>query len=141
VASYVPANETLENWTKLFAVSFYKGQNYSPYNAVIQASRNVIDEKRKGDTIANYKRIEDPKKGWYGIDFFISGNYKGKPTAYEHNVFRYVKIPGGMISYQSARRIYLTDTNNKEVDKFIDEIPSVGPQIWNELLRTDLPKP
>lgn len=141
IAEYLPESQSLDSWTTLFAVRFFWGASYSPYDSVIAASRNVIEEKRKGDEIANYKRIEDPKAGLFGIDFFISGNYNGKPTAYEHNVFRYVKIPNGMISYQLARRIYLEKSNNEAIDTFISEIDKVGPQMWNELQRTDLPKP
>jgi hypothetical protein len=141
IAEYIPEGQSLDSWTTLFAVRFFWGPSYSPYDSVIAASRNVIDEKRKGDEMANYRRIEDPKAGLFGIDFFISGNYDGKPTAYEHNVFRYVKIPDGMISYQLARRIYLGKSNNQAIDSFISEIPKVGAQMWNELQRTDLPKP
>ena len=52
VAEYVPAKETLENWTLMLAVRIFKGK-LAPEQAVAMKSQEILARRGQGDYMAN----------------------------------------------------------------------------------------
>jgi hypothetical protein len=76
--------------------------------------------------------MESPDKKSVVVDFLISDK-----DLLEHNVWRFFKGDGGLVSYQIARRTYSMD----KTTEFITSIKTRRTEILNEIVRKDLPVP
>lgn len=132
IAEYIPKNETFDNWTTMFAVRFVDGKEQDPKAAAQNTARNINLRKEKGDMLANSMVMESPDKKSVVVDFLISDK-----DLIEHNVWRFFKSDGGLVSYQIARRTYGKDKSTE----FITSIKTRRTEILNEIIRKDLPIP
>lgn len=151
LAEYVAKNETLDKWTVLFAVRFAKGDQYDPVLSVAKTAENIKSLKKRGDQIANFGVIEDIADGSWIIDFVMTDI---ETEAFEHSIFRYFKVEGGLISYQYARRAFLGEdakrlhlwrddpqaigTQEEVADEFLESISKVRFEILAALTELDL---
>jgi len=136
IFEYTQDNETLEQWSLMFAVRVLPGKNLSPYASVQATAQKIAARKKQGDPVANSLVMKSDDGDSYAIDFLIS-----EGTLIEHNVFRYLKTEGGMMSYQIARRVDISRDGSETVQQFIKAIPNERGRILRELLRKDLPVP
>ena len=98
-AEYIPAKETQDRWTMLFAVRVFK-EKLTPDEAVARKDREVQARRTKGDVMAN--AMSFAKGDLRVIDFVVS-----QPPIIEHNVMSFSRRPDGRLaSYQLARRYY-----------------------------------
>jgi hypothetical protein len=138
LCEYIPANETFDNWTLMFALRFTPGDKLDPKASAILTAEKVKSLRASSkDPVANAAVFESKDGKSVNVDFLTSS---AKPEVFEHNVFRYFKVPGGMYSYQIARRIYGTPSNQDDIGKFIKDIPAQRERIFKELNRPDLPR-
>ena len=133
IAEYIPANETFDNFTLMFASRFIPDPHLDPL-ASAEATANRISARKQSDPLANAAVFKSDDGKSAVVDFLMS---QGKVT--EHNVFRYFTTPKGLVSLQVARRMYDNDTNDDEIKDFIKTIPTKRVAILKELMRSDLP--
>ena len=99
VAEYVPAKETLENWTLMLGVRVFKGK-LTPDQAVAMKGQEIQARRAQGDFLAN--SLAFAKGDFKVIDFVMS-----QSPIVEHNVMSFSKrADGRLVSYQIARRYY-----------------------------------
>lgn len=134
IAEYIAQNETFDNWTTMFALRFVPGKELNPHASAIVTANKIKERKAKGDVIANSMVLESNDKKSVAVDFLISDG-----NIYEHNIWRYIKTENGLVSYQIARRIY--SSNSDDIKKFITSVPQAREKILNEITRKDLPMP
>jgi hypothetical protein len=134
IAEYVPVDETLDNWTLLFASRFDPGVGLDPMASALAAANRVSARKQSGDLLANSAvfRAGDGKS--VVVDFLIS-----EGDIVEHNVFRYFNTSEGLVSLQIARRIYNSKAKEGDLEAFIKAIKTKRNEIVRELTRADLP--
>jgi len=137
IAEYIPANETWDNWTKMFAVRFIPGVDLDPIASAKQTADN-INALKETDPVANVNVFVHEAKREAITDFLISN---AAPKFLEHNVFRFLKVPKGIISYQIARRIYLNDETKDKDKLFIQDIEILRNQIIEEISSSSLAVP
>ncbi|WP_298438834.1 hypothetical protein [Geobacter sp.] len=96
---YLPAGQTLENWTKMIALRHH-GDVDQPAAAV----RNMAAHIKATYPGAGVDHMVKQDGSEALIDFFIWTNEQ--PIVAEFNVFRFRKLPGvrGLVSYQFAYR-------------------------------------
>jgi hypothetical protein len=100
VAEYVPASETLENWTLMLGIRIFKGTKLTPDQALAVKTGEVEARRAQGDYLANSAAFA--KGELKVIDFLMS-----QPPIVEHNIMSFSRRPDGrLISYQIARRYY-----------------------------------
>lgn len=102
VVEWIAAEETFENWTLLASTRFYRDEPKSPR----EFAQNLADQIRKrrdtGDHVANAAVFASEKDDSCAIDFLVSEDGQ----TFEHNVMRFVRVEGGLICQQIARRAY-----------------------------------
>lgn len=136
IAEFIPAGETWDNWTMMYAVRFVPGDKPDPKRSAFATAQNVLQKKKEGDPVANAAIFEQSDGKSVAVDFLLSAP---KPEMFEHNVFRYFAAPNGLVSLQIARRIYAGNSTEAQMQDFIKDIPKVRTQIFKELARPDLP--
>ena len=137
IAEYIQADKTWDNWEFMFAIRFIPGSDMDPI-ASAQATADNINALKAVDPIANSAIYINDDKTEAIVDFLVSGN---EFTIFEHNVWRYFRIRDGMISYQIARRIYVSESNQEESKDFIRNVANFRKQIINEISNSSLPIP
>ena len=122
LVEYVRAGETVENWTKLFAVRNFPGQR-DPREAVKVFERVVKQHNPQAGVLVLVK--EDGSEAM--IDFLT---WASSAEPMELNIHRYVKKPGfpGLISYQFAFRFQRTPDMTAEKIRALKEN-------WGEQMR------
>lgn len=102
LVEYVRPGETVENWTKLFAVRNFNS-SHSPQQAV-QAFERVVKEH---NPLAGVRTLVKDDGSEAMIDFLT---WEKGADHMEFNVHRYLRKPGfpGLISYQFAYRFRAT---------------------------------
>ena len=99
VAEYVPAEETLDHWTLMFAIRIFKAR-LTPAQALEMKEQEVRGRRAQGDVMANSASFA--KDDVRVIDFLMS-----QSPIVEHNVMSFATRPDGrLVSYQLARRYY-----------------------------------
>jgi hypothetical protein len=134
LAEYIPANETLDDFTKMFAVwgQFDGSSALSQVKAKIQ----FVDSRKGSDPVANFKVFQYEDKKSYGLDFLIS-----QGGLMEHNVWYYTDVKGGVLAYQYVRRHY-DGKSVQSAEDFIKAVPKVGNRILPLFSKTSaLPQP
>jgi hypothetical protein len=102
VAEYVPAGESLDHWTLMFAVRIFNGK-ITPAQAAQMKQAEVAARREQGDPMARSMGFEKDETKL--VDFVMSQN-----PIVEHNVMTFQKLPDGrLVSYQLARRYYMPD--------------------------------
>lgn len=99
IAEYLPAGETFDNYTKMFAVwGWLDGAD-----AASQAKAKVqfVNSRKGKDLVANYKLYKADDGASFGLDFLIS-----EGRIMEHNVWYFTNVNGGVLAYQYVRRNY-----------------------------------
>jgi hypothetical protein len=135
---YIPANETFDNWTVMFAERFVPGKALDPKASAQATALRVQGLKLSGqDPVANAAVFQSDDGQSVIVDFLVSS---AKPQMLEHNVMRYFKTAAGMYSFQFARRIYGQTANQAEQGAFIQGIPASRGRIFKEICRPDLPR-
>lgn len=135
LAEYIPANETWDNWSIMYAVRWLPSQ-LSPKQAAVATAQKIKELKLAGDPVANSAVFEADDGKSVAVDFLVSSK---KPEMFEHNVFRYFRTANGLASVQIARRVYESKSSETQMQDFIRGIPKVRDQIFEELARPDLP--
>lgn len=132
---YIPAAETLEQWTTMFAVHRYDSRVANrPFDArsTVRSLINRTLARQPGDPVAGggaFTRKSDPQS--YYADFALS-----EGGTVEHNVFRYFDTANGMVGYQYARR-----TGIAQAQQYFESLVSRREHIYDALFRIDLPAP
>jgi hypothetical protein len=129
LAEYIPATETWDNWTKMLAVRFIPGSELDPRASAKQTADNITALKET-DPMANVNVYWNEEKKEAIVDFLISSQV---PKFLEHNMFRFLKVPKGIVSYQIARRAYLTNQKKDEDKLFIQDVVILRDQIMGEI--------
>jgi hypothetical protein len=129
VAEYVPASETLENWTVMLGIRIFKAK-LTPEKAIAMKTGEVEARRAQGDYMANSMAFA--KGDFKVIDFMMS-----QAPIVEHNVMSFSRRPDGrLISYQIARRYY---QRSSEVDDglrtFVGEVKTNRDRYVNEVER------
>jgi hypothetical protein len=100
VAEYVPAAESLDHWTLMFAVRIFNGK-LTPAQAAQMKEGEVAARREQGDPMA--RSMSFSKSDTRLVDFVMSQN-----PIVEHNVMTFQTLPDGrLVSYQLARRYYM----------------------------------
>lgn len=136
IAEYIPASETFDNWTFMFATRFMKGEDLSAEQTAQAAVSNVKAARAAGDIMANALLLKAPDGKSYAVDFTVSA---GNVAIVEHNVWRYYKVAKGIVSFQIARRIYTASAGQAGSESFIKGIPDERIKMLSEIMRKDLP--
>lgn len=133
LAEYLPAIETFDDFTKMFAVWGYLDGT----NAVAQAKAKIqfVNARKATDPVANYKLYQTEDKRSIGLDFLIS-----EGGVMEQNVWYFTDVKGGALSYQYARRRYEGKSPQSAVD-FINETPEVASKVLTYFKNKALPRP
>ena len=86
----------------LASTRFYRDEPKSP----LEFAQNLADQIRKrrdaGDHVANAAVFASEKDDSCAVDFLVSQDGQ----TFEHNVMRFVRVDGGLICQQIARRAY-----------------------------------
>jgi hypothetical protein len=137
LAEYIPAGETLENWTLMFALRFAPG-DLDPKASAAATVQNIQTRKRNGqDPLANCGVFASKDGKSVNVDFLVSTT---SPQLLEHNIMRYVKVKDGLETIQIARRIYGNQSSQAKVTAFIKNIPTLRTKLFQEIGRPDLPR-
>lgn len=128
LVEYIKPEESLNNWTLMFAVRYFAGPELDPRGSAEVVARRV-DAWKATDPVANFMVLRAPDGKSFVIDFLVSDE-----DVLEQNVFRYFKTERGLVSYQIARRVHKPD----EHEDFIRSIPKLRDQILREIMREDL---
>jgi hypothetical protein len=122
LVEYVRAGETVENWTKLFAVRNFPRQR-DPREAVKVFERVV----KQHNPLAGVQTLVMQDGSEAMIDFLT---WESGASQMELNIHRYLKKPGypGLISYQFAYRFRATTEMTAEKIRGLKEH-------WSELMR------
>lgn len=136
IAEYIPASETFDNWTFMFATRFMKGEDLSAETTARATVENIAAVKKAGDPVANSVLLKAPDGKSYAVDFLVSANNLG---VLEHNVWRYYKVAKGIVSLQIARRFYAKGADQSGSQNFIKGIPEERNKMLEEIMRKDLP--
>ena len=122
LVEYVRAGETVENWTKLFAVRNFQQQR-DPREAVKTFERVV----KQHNPLAGVQVLVKEDGSEAMIDFLT---WASSAEPMELNIHRYVKKPGfpGLISYQFAFRFQRTPDMTAENIRALKEN-------WSEQMR------
>ncbi len=129
LAEYIPANETWDNWTKMLAVRFVPGVDLDRRASAKQTADNITALKET-DPIANVNVFWNEEKKEAIVDFLISSQV---PQFLEHNMFRFLKVPKGIVSFQIARRVYLNNQKKDEDKLFIQDVVILRDQMMGEI--------
>ena len=107
MAEYIPQNESLDNWTKMFAVRVH-GSATSAEKTINQIKEAITSGKAsQAKVIQSYSNSE---KNIHVIVFTL-----GDQNILEYNVLRYIELePGKIISFQLAKRFYKSNNFNEE---------------------------
>jgi hypothetical protein len=109
LAEYVPAGETLDNWTRMFAVRVYPGKVTAEQAAALK-SQEIAARRAHGDYLANGTAFA--KGDARVVDFLLS-----EGPIVEHDIIKYAPSGGGRLaSYQLARRYYKGREKDAEKD-------------------------
>jgi hypothetical protein len=133
-AECIPAEETFETWTLMFASRFSPGATGDPLAHATAIAGQISARKQSGDKFANSAVFKAQDSNSAAVDFLES-----EGNIVEHNVFRYFKTPNGLGNFQIARRIYLDKIDDSEAKAFVESIQTKRNEIFNELFRADLP--
>lgn len=133
LAEYIPASETFDNYTKMFAM-WGQLDGSKPIEQV-KAKVQFVNSRKGKDPMANFKLYENDNKKAYGLDFLIS-----EAGIIEHNVWYFTEVKGGVLAYQYARRYYQGKSTTNEAD-FLREIPKATSDALSFFKNTALPKP
>ncbi len=135
-ASYISPMETADTWTFMFTVYYFPGQSDPAGAAMGVVDKIKVLKASHQDPLASASMFESKDHRSANVDFMVSST---RPKLLEHNVFHYFKSPGGLSSYQIARRIFGTPTNKVEVSQFLAGMQRARVQMFQEMARTDLP--
>jgi hypothetical protein len=144
IAEYIPDSETFDNWTFMFASRLIPDPNLSAIASAAATARKIQAKKEAGDIFANAMVMENEKDKSAVVDFMISAGpdaKAGKVDVIEHNLFRYVQTPEGLLSFQLARRVYPAEAGAKSVEEFIKNTATDRKEYMNALTASDLPLP
>lgn len=136
LVEYIPAGETLQSWTKMFAARHIpQGEFNSQKMATLVHERN-LKRKAAGDPMANSVMMRNEAIKATVVDFVVS-----EGDVVEHNIFYYKDNPDGSISMnQYAQRMYMRKGMPKsDFDAFFGGISRQRQAIVLELGRVDLP--
>jgi hypothetical protein len=112
LGEYIPAGQTFDNWTSMFAVRIFHGR-LTPDQAA-QAKRSEIAARRAGgDVMAN--GVVLAKGDTRVVDFLMSQGH-----VVEHNIIKYSQyIDGRLAGYQLAHRFYRSTGSEDDHDAFV----------------------
>jgi len=116
----------------MFAIRFQEGENLDPNATAQKTHLNIQNRKKSGDLLANSMVLTSADKKSVVVDFLVSDK-----DMLEHNIWRYFKLNGGLVSYQIARRSY----KKEESQVFIKKIQTDREKLLKEITRADLPMP
>lgn len=133
IAEYIPAVETFDNWTFMFATRLTLGKNPDPQASALALANVVTKRKASGDIYANSMVLKAPDGKSVAVDFLASTD-----QYLEHNIWRYFSTKKGLVSFQIARRNYKLPENGSTTD-FIRSIEKQRTALLNEIMRKDLP--
>jgi hypothetical protein len=136
IQEYVPTGESVEAWSRMFAVRFFPGSVVTPEVAVLNTKAIVDQRAAMGDSFARSQVFSGVDGASFAIDFLIS-----QGTTLEHNIFRYFAVESGVMCYQYARKLSGSSVSNEQLKAFVLKIPEVRDEIFAELNRSDLPVP
>ena len=134
IAEYIPAEESFEHWTFMFASHFSVGTQYDPKAAAIKMASDIKAKRQSGDALANAAVFEADDGKSVVVDFLAADT-----DFLEHDVWRYFRTETGLASFQIARRVYREPGKEDTETQFIKDIRSLRNQIFKEIVRTDLP--
>jgi hypothetical protein len=136
LAEYIPANESLANWSVMFAVRYAPG-TIDPKASAQSLCETIKNRKAGGqDPFANANMYPSQDGKSAIVDFLASTT---KPQVLEHNVWRYFTANNGVASFQIARRVYGNRATKSQVTQFIKSIPTLRTKLFKEIGRADLP--
>jgi hypothetical protein len=79
----------------MFAIRFQEGENLDPNATAQKTHLNIQNRKKSGDLLANSMVLTSADKKSVVVDFLVSDK-----DMLEHNIWRYFKLNGGLVSYQ-----------------------------------------
>ncbi|HEY4313260.1 MAG TPA: hypothetical protein VGN12_27665 [Pirellulales bacterium] len=110
IEEFIPADETLENWTRMAAIRTYEDVN-DPMAVAEAVAKQLKEQKPPID----YDLLQNSETGDVAISFIVWGE---NAAFAEFNVFQYKKLgDSGLAMYQYALRAYDVD-----VDSFIESL-------------------
>lgn len=136
IAEYIPAGETWDNWTSMYACRLLPGVGLDPEASAKATAAKIMERKQGGDPVANAAVFKQNDGKSVAVDFLVS-----QGPMLEHNVFLYYSTPKGLASKQYARRLYggKGKTPDDTVKTFIMGIPQMRAQILKELQGQNAP--
>lgn len=118
IVTYLPAGQTMENWTTRFRVRFSEDYKQDTKGKVLAVAKMVAQKKQKGDRAAKFKNLTGKYSKWSMADFVVSDD-----NCTEHNVIKFLNTKSGALSYQLSRRIYKDSYSSRGVLKeFFDYV-------------------
>jgi hypothetical protein len=136
LAEYIPAGETLENWTVLLAIRWQKVPPIDLGAKAISVGDLIQARKAAGDPVANAVVMKTADGSASAVDFMLS-----EGEILEHDIQRYSNGRTGFVSYQFAQRIYHFKSDLEKLKKFVLDIQSNQPQYFSAIMAKDLPSP
>lgn len=136
IAEYIPADETWDNWTSMYACRLLPGNGLDPEASAKATAARIMERKQGGDTVANAAVFKQNDGKSVAVDFLVS-----QGPMLEHNIFLYYSTPKGLASKQFARRLYggKSKTSDDTVKTFIMAIPQLRAEILKELQGPNAP--
>ncbi len=126
IREFIPAGETLDNWTHLASI-----REYAAIDDPRALAAETLESVKKNYPGAPHNMAENPDTGETVIDFLV-----GPPDGsfVEYNIFKYAKRPaGGVIAQQYAVRAY------GNTDEFVkDVLPAIQGRVIDEMTTTGL---
>lgn len=112
VVEWIDADETFDRWTLLAATRFYRNEPKSPREFAQNLAEQIRKRREEGDHVANAAVFSSDKDDSCVVDFLVSQDGK----TFEHNLMRFVRVEGGLVCQQIARRAYEDQADGQPAD-------------------------
>jgi hypothetical protein len=83
---YVPANESVDHFTKRIVIDFYIASTVSK---IAQGKEKELAQRKATDVACTYEQVENAVPGEYMLDFILSDTKQDQISLAEHNTYRY----------------------------------------------------
>jgi len=132
---YVPAGQTVENYTTMVLVEAARGVDIK---TALSAQVNMLNQRKGNDPLVNLDVISNNQTGEALLDFIVSNkDTKGEYIA-EWNAYRYTPLPNGqgVMLFAISHRAFGDDN----VRSFLGTLRNVRPEQINKVAQHALPE-
>ena len=129
---YYPANELINNWTKMIGIYYYPNEN-SPIKFAKEFDKTI----ENSENSMLIKFIENKKQDKAVVSFLVNNTQNGK-NYFEYNVYKYEKHPKkGTMMLKYAIKYFCA--NNKDITAIGNKIREQNDKYMEMLITSPIP--